>query len=102
MTRRQGVAVAVAVAVAGLAVVAALGCAPPDRGVSAPGARLYVVNGTDASVSLVDPGSGRGLGTVPVPHGTQQAVAGRVGSDEATAYALRTLLPTAARASATR
>ena len=61
-------------AVAGLAVVAALGCAPPDRGASAPGARLYVVNGADASVSLVDPGSGRGLGAVPVPHGTQQAV----------------------------
>ena len=42
-----------------------------------------MVNGADASVSLVDPGSGRGLGTVPVPHGTQQAVPGRVGSDEA-------------------
>ena len=41
-----------------------------------------MVNGADASVSLVDPGSGRGLGAVPVPPGTQQAVPGRVGSDE--------------------
>jgi hypothetical protein len=73
----------VAVAVAALTVVAAIGCAPPARGASAPGARLYVVNAADASVSLVDPGSGRGLGAVPVPHGTQQAVAGRVGVDEA-------------------
>ncbi len=78
-TRCQGKAVAVAV----LVVLAAVGCAPPDRGASAPGARLYVVNGADASVSLVDPGSGRGLGTVPAPPGTQQVVPGRVGSDEA-------------------
>ncbi len=42
-----------------------------------------MVNGADASVSLVDPGSGRGLGAVPVPPGTQQAVPGRVGGDEA-------------------
>ena len=34
-------------------------------------------------MSLVDPGSGRGQGTVPVPPGTQQVVPGRVGRDEA-------------------
>jgi hypothetical protein len=74
--------VAFAAAVAVLAAVAAVGCAPPDRGAGAPGARLYVVNGAEASASLVDPGSGRGLGAVPVPRGTQQGVAGRAGSDE--------------------
>ena len=42
------------------------------------GADFYVVNGADASVSLVDPGSGRGLGAVPVPAGTQLVVPGRV------------------------
>ena len=77
-SRCRGVPVAVAV----LAVLAAMGCVPPDRGASEAGARLYVVNGADASVSLVDPGRGRGLGTLPVPHGTLRAVPGRLGADE--------------------
>jgi hypothetical protein len=41
-----------------------------------------VVNGRDASVSLVDPGSGRVLGALPVPHGTLHVVPGRLGPDE--------------------
>ena len=41
-----------------------------------------MVNGRDASVSLVDPGSGRVLGALPVPHGTWQVVPGRLGRDE--------------------
>jgi hypothetical protein len=63
-------------------VVAAIGCAPPDRGASTVGARLYVINGAEASVSLVDPGSGQGQGALTVPRGAWQVVPGRRGREE--------------------
>jgi hypothetical protein len=78
MTRLWHLAVAEALVL----VVAAIGCAPPDRGASVTGARLYVINGAEASVSLVDPGSGRGHGALPVPQGAWQVVPGRRGREE--------------------